>query len=289
MNKDLAPLMMSRWQRGVSLIELMVSIVIGLLLVVVVVQLYLGSARTSQTQDAASRLDSNGRFALESIVRMVRMSGYRNWGGMQSTPPGYAGTGDFVVQGVDGAAVATNYSDTLTIRLAGSGTAIGVADGTVVDCLGNPLPEIATWADRFTNTFAVRSVGGSLELTCDIGGGPVTLVTGIASFQALYGVDTTGGDRAPDLWASATSVTAAGQWASVVAVKVSLLVEGDANSRGAEADSAVYRLFDVNYVPGPDLGTVFNAASQSADFRNRLHKIYTTTIFLRNRTFASEV
>lgn len=72
-------------QRCLTLIELMIAITIGMLVVALVLAVFLATNRSSQTQDAAAQLDDNGRFALETITRVVRLAGYRNWGGPLAT------------------------------------------------------------------------------------------------------------------------------------------------------------------------------------------------------------
>lgn len=62
-------------QRGLSLVELMVAIVLGLLLLGAVLQVYLSTKMTFNTQDQKSALEESGRYALEFIARDVRMAG----------------------------------------------------------------------------------------------------------------------------------------------------------------------------------------------------------------------
>ncbi|MGL6160038.1 PilW family protein [Microbulbifer sp.] len=65
-----------RKQRGISLIELMVSITIGLILMTGVVQLFLSSRATFSTQQAVSRVQETGRLAMEFMAQDIRMAGY---------------------------------------------------------------------------------------------------------------------------------------------------------------------------------------------------------------------
>lgn len=62
-------------QRGLSLIELMVAITLGLLLTGGMIQLFSSSKVTFQTNDAIARVQENGRFALELLKRDLRMAG----------------------------------------------------------------------------------------------------------------------------------------------------------------------------------------------------------------------
>jgi len=64
--------------RGVSLIELMVSLVIGSLLILGAVTVYMQSRNTYRTNEASSRLQETARFAMDVIEPDVRMAGY--WG-----------------------------------------------------------------------------------------------------------------------------------------------------------------------------------------------------------------
>jgi len=67
-----------RLMAGVSLIELMVSLVIGSLLIIGAVTVYMQSRNTYRTNDAAARLQETARYVLDVIEPDVRMAGY--WG-----------------------------------------------------------------------------------------------------------------------------------------------------------------------------------------------------------------
>lgn len=64
-----------RDQRGLSLVELMVGMVLGLLLAGAVLQVYLSTKLSFNTQDQKSVLEESGRYALEVVARDVRMAG----------------------------------------------------------------------------------------------------------------------------------------------------------------------------------------------------------------------
>ncbi len=65
-----------RKQRGISLVELMVSITLGLILMTGVIQLFLSSRATFSTQLAASHVQETGRLAMEFIGQDIRMAGF---------------------------------------------------------------------------------------------------------------------------------------------------------------------------------------------------------------------
>ena len=62
-------------QSGISVVEMLVALVLGLILVLGVVQLFTSSKRTYQLQDAAAKLQEDGRYALTRISQELRMAG----------------------------------------------------------------------------------------------------------------------------------------------------------------------------------------------------------------------
>ncbi|QEY73851.1 prepilin-type N-terminal cleavage/methylation domain-containing protein [Pseudomonas denitrificans (nom. rej.)] len=63
-------------QRGLSLVELLVAMALGLLLLAGVIQVVLGSKRSYQSSVALAELQETGRFALEAIARDLRNAGF---------------------------------------------------------------------------------------------------------------------------------------------------------------------------------------------------------------------
>lgn len=71
-----------RANTGFTLVELLVSVAIGLFLVAVVGGVYLSSKDSFNYQDAMSRLQENSRFAMERMARDIRMAGYTGCGNL---------------------------------------------------------------------------------------------------------------------------------------------------------------------------------------------------------------
>lgn len=63
--------------RGFSLVELMVSIVIGLILVAGIMSIFVSSKVTYTTNEKTARLQENGRTALDFLSHDLRSSGYQ--------------------------------------------------------------------------------------------------------------------------------------------------------------------------------------------------------------------
>jgi type IV pilus assembly protein PilW len=63
-------------QAGLTLIELMVAMVISLLLIAGTITIFISNKQAYRLNEASSRVQENGRFALDFIRRDVRMAGY---------------------------------------------------------------------------------------------------------------------------------------------------------------------------------------------------------------------
>lgn len=92
---------------------------------------------------------------------------------------------------------------------------------------------------------------------------PIELISNVADMQIEYGQDTAGdSDQAPNFYVTADNVT---DWAAVVSVRISLLVQTQSNTVATQAQTYTY-----------------NRASVTAPDR-RLYRVFTTTILLRNK------
>src|SRR5262249_38990306 len=129
--------------RGVTLIELMIALAIGLLLVVVIAQLFLGSRQTFATTDDVSRMQDNIRYSQQLLTRTIHLAGYK------SQPTSATNTVFAGAPPLDTPPPPTDPKepDAINIRYQGSGSKTSAAncqatasctgaDGTVVDCLG---------------------------------------------------------------------------------------------------------------------------------------------------------
>jgi type IV pilus assembly protein PilW len=78
------PAVVEAMQRGFSLIELMVAMVIGVLLLLGVMEIFGSSRAAFATADGASRVQENSRFAVDFLKRDIRMAGHAGWLNVQS-------------------------------------------------------------------------------------------------------------------------------------------------------------------------------------------------------------
>ena len=281
MNPYRAPLTLRRQrQRGMSLVEMMVAMAIGLVLTVVIANLFVGTKQTYRTQDDLSRMQENLRFAFHVVGRTVRQTGYRaEW---NKTIDQVFGIG---VSPIDGSnATGANNSDTLIVRFQGSGTgassancvatnSCGGADGRILDCLGNRIdrqmgPGTGVGITFVENWLRVRTGGanGGPALFCSIDAGTswVEIVPDIENMQVLYGEKT--GPTAVDRYLAAGTVGL--NMSQVLNLRVALLHRSPNLSAG-ETDTRTYNLVGVSVGPFND---------------QRIRLASTSNFVLRNRT-----
>lgn len=65
--------------RGFSLVEMMISVTIGLMIVAALIGVLTSNARNAKTNDRSAELQGNGRFALDHLKRELRHAGYRGY------------------------------------------------------------------------------------------------------------------------------------------------------------------------------------------------------------------
>ncbi len=63
-------------QAGLTMVEILVALALGLFLMTGILSVYLGSKQTYRVVEALARSQENGRYAVELLGRTVRMAGY---------------------------------------------------------------------------------------------------------------------------------------------------------------------------------------------------------------------
>jgi len=265
-------------QRGFSLIEMMVSMTIGMILMVAIAQLFYGNRQTNAIQEQAARMQETSRYAIQILQREIRMAGMKR---TEST--GVFDAANPVITGTNATAGAPNGSDEITVRFWGSDNGAGTAaDNTVVDCIGNSVRLNERVVDRF---HIANNASGEPSLYCQNthpATGVVTdneLVPGVESMQILAGVDTDA-DKSPNKYLHFSI-----NLDQVIAVRISLLLRSD-DGAVPGTDSNFQNHFGTAYAPSNaaptgDAGAVFNQAGAALD--RRIRRMYGTTVTIRNR------
>lgn len=68
-------------QQGLTLVELMIALTLGLIVIAVVVGVFLSTSQNGRQNEAIAAVQDNARFAMDSVARDLAMAGY--WGGVR--------------------------------------------------------------------------------------------------------------------------------------------------------------------------------------------------------------
>jgi len=300
---------------GFTLVELMISVVLGMSVVLAITGLVIAAKTAESTQIDSSNLQETATYALNNISRTVRQAGYTSYDltesplidseNMTSSIIGLdASTLKAETTGIESPAKSTNhFSDVLAIRFAGSG--IAHADNTVLNCagFGVPAPESQSKAevDRGWSIYYVANDSeGEPNLYCKYKGrqfNAQSIARGVESFQVLYGVDTSDPtNNTVNQFLTATDINALDakipalelnqktHWKKIVAVKIALLIRSTENST-IRPENTGYDLFGMEYSLSKgvtDKGTRITESDIATTERRRLRKVFTTTIQLKN-------
>jgi type IV pilus assembly protein PilW len=263
-------------QQGLSLVELMVALVLGLVLMTGVLQVFLSSRQTYSANEAMARMQENGRFALEFISRSARLAGYVEpiYTGSKPLPlvrPLCTGLPTELCS-INGAG---NASDSVGFIMQPP-----IVDSERRDCLGNIITGIN---DLIINQFSIIPATGTTpaalgcrayNLTTSAwiaGPNPQALVDGVDSMQVLYGITTGNDSRSANQYVSADRVGLnLSDWQKVRSVRISVLANSVITTNNNSA-SRQYALLDAAPLTAANLGN---------DRRSR--QIFTTTIQLKN-------
>ena len=215
-------------QRGLTLVELMISITLGLLVVLAATAMLLASKSSYTTMDDDTAVRDSARFAIENITRSLRQAAFENWDNEGGAPivsrPKMtanllgANADDLTFKSEDGLTTyftiaSTNNNDILAVRFFGAGasddgakvTATSIRKsgyGSIVNCLGMavaaPADQKYAGNDRGWSIYYVgKDASGEPVLRCKTRSEndksewiDEVIARGVESFQVLYGVDT---------------------------------------------------------------------------------------------------
>lgn len=210
--------------RGFSVLELLVSLAIGLLVTMAAVQLFVTNQLNFQLQRGLSDVSENGRFALDYIARQARQVSYvPTWPNIKVWEPIVVGVADLPT-GTSGLAgiVSANNNPALPAPGTGKQGGIGPSDSVLLqyytsvatmDCEGAAVPAGSVVLARFfLRADTVADTGSAL--VCEGGyhsgltdaalqnfstgsSGGAVLLSSVDNFQVLIGLaNTTAGEPA---------------------------------------------------------------------------------------------
>jgi len=279
MNTSLKKNINKNSQRGLSLIELLIAMVIGLFLLTGIASSYLSSKNSSNKRDELTKLEDNGRLALEVLSQAIEHTGYTPINAGILNPP-FVTDDVQVVSAACGAGNSVESTGIFATRITKddvAGDAITVmynGDNRVfTDCSGGELPlgcrvappgaaaGTSSAMTRIYNAFYLQ--GTELRCAGSRDANVQVIADGIENIQYLYGLNTIGDDGV-DKYVNASNVGAF--WNNVVSVQIAILVRSEKPVK-AQKEQITYTLLDQTVTANDDR---FQRA------------VFTTTIRIRN-------
>ena len=252
--------------KGFSIVELLVAITISSLLLLGVTKIFIDTKSSYNLREGLSRLQENGRFAMDLVQISFRQTGFKADGFQSDNAAFLVDAGNYgpannidfltagqVIAGLEGGG--TN-SDTLSFRFQQPSVA-----PFVVECNPNLAPVAGA---TLVNTIYIAA---DSTLHCiDSAGNDQQIIDGVQNLQILYGVDSDL-DRIADMYIPANTVTANSDWPQVVSVRLALLLSSVDPAINAP-DTAIYNLLGTNVGPFND---------------NLRRHVFTTSVAFRNQ------
>lgn len=195
--------------RGFTLVELMISVTIGLVLVAGLATVFASSSGGSKTNDRVSEMAFNGRYTMNVLKRELRQAGYRGYTWAEPNTPSTSigtitgecgdGTGLFVAnirQGIWGA----NDSNPFVSNCLPATEKDGADGGDIlvlrrVD--GTPVPTPAAGTLYFRSTFAAGEVFRGTTLPTSIPAAAPLATFAVKTFVYYVRPYTTTADEVP--------------------------------------------------------------------------------------------
>jgi type IV pilus assembly protein PilW len=308
----------ARRMRGLTLVELLVSLGIGLVLMLAIVSAYLGASSASSATQAQGRMNEDAQAALSILSQHIRMahSNPKQPSYAPGTPRNPAFAGDtWAIRGCDmNFTAGTMAGTTAALECTATGDFPSVADslsvayeadkyntvknaaGNATDCVGSELPVVNANVSTWT--------GGAVAATA---------VTYRVAESRFY-IDTPSGSSTPSLYckgngtastaqplvenvenmqltygvAPSTAVTTLTVAGYLTAAQVAVLAT-PANDKDRWEKVATVRICIIvrseqAAAPTPDSAKYFDCSAALIDPGDlRLRRAYSTTVVLRNR------
>ncbi len=193
-------------QSGFTLIELMISSLIGLIIMGGIMNLFITTNRSAILSDALAQNQETGRFAMEYLTKFIRRAGYKEYSQIEMSPifARFSGTPSITCGADDEAeACSVNDLDPLEGEDAILGDRLGVTyevtNVTTRSCTGQVLPILAEgfyYADVFWVVGDENSTTYQ-DLVCRtydvqagawLGDAPVSIINHVARFEFQVGL-----------------------------------------------------------------------------------------------------
>lgn len=295
-----------RAQGGLTLIELMVSVVIGLVLAIIASSTYLYSKQAYNVVSESSQMEESGRFALSLLARNIQSAGYVSLNVKASGPQGPS---DIKVRGCDHGMVSPKSATSTADLACAASTPVGSTRSASIgvfydteaytasgarfqgfDCLGQSAVEIPSTSGG-SSTFQVRSYFFVSSSTVQTAAGTTTmgqlscvtdpttaaaatgtfqaqpLIPGVQQLAVTYLLPSGLEKNTAQKETTAAVLQATNTWAQVAAVELCVLTKS-IQASGNDMATQVTDCYGNSFTPPPQ----------------QSYRRFTTTVNLRNRT-----
>ena len=202
-------------ERGFTLIEILIALLIGLFLAGALLTIVQTNRTVFGNQNKLAQLQDGERMALTMMTDVIQSAGYFPNPTQNTLNNSLTIVAPFVAAGqsVYGVYSATPPGDQISIRYMTAG-----GDG-ILNCSGQSNPTGGP-NTLYVNTFQVLNN----QLICTMNGTQYNLVNGVTNLSVLYGVKANAGATGNnvDTYMNAAQVNAAGLWGSVISALVQL-------------------------------------------------------------------
>ena len=233
---------MNRQQRGFTLIELMITLVLSLSITYAIAQVLISSNQSSVSSDGYSQAGETGRFVMSYLAGYIRSAGLDSVDNEDAATPAIIDCVTypaFIAAGACSTESATGGDETNINDNTRAGDRLSIAwiapAGQQIDCTGTGFPGIAA-TDIIINSFWVQNdaASGGNSLYCQgfrfngvniVAFNPAqAIANGVEAMHVLYGEAVNplpiSGDRNVSRYVTAAQVV---DWNQVYAIKVGIL------------------------------------------------------------------
>lgn len=208
MIKNVKPL--GHRQAGLSLVELLIGLVLGLVVISAVFNTYLGTARSSAFSEGLQVMQENGRYGITTLQRGIRLAGYNPEGDLEPFD------------------IANSNESTIVVR-----------QTDLYDCNGEST---AASGGIAVNTYSHDAAKEIITCFGNVGMQAMPVVEGVEKMRILWGIDADD-DDVPEHYIPYDAGIEASQ---VVSMRVAILVNSGASIR-TRAGEELHVLLDEEY------------------------------------------
>ncbi len=234
-------------QKGFTLTEMLIAIVLGMVLVAGALSVYLGAKQGYRMGQGMTLMQATGRATLGFLSHELSMAGFPQASAIESFLPAMVDDGG------------GNNSDVVAVRYR-----------TPTDCFGSATPVYADGVQYAKNMYFVQNEALVCRTLAEDNStlAQAMIIPGVENMQLLYGEDT----NAADGVTNATKYVSAGNvvnWGNVVSVKLGVLVNSQSDIATSD-DEVAYALQGQTQIVAANDHMRRRAYSATVVVRNRM-------------------